>query len=194
MTKPNTPYQLTPGAISPVRENIPLFPSTTSWHHWLLQGFLPKWGSLKNGFAFLQKYSTECIVHLQWNSVGSTDYLYCLNSSVSATFSPSKKVRKWNLHSSQQYREIKGMCSKVLPVLNQWLSIHVVHSYSSVSIEGNTTQSVCHTAPTSDNQQIHKNKPEGFSEAPLYSLSSLALQDIFTYKLSFQEHIWKASR
>lgn len=34
-TKPNIPDQLTPGVTSPVRENIPLFPSTTSWHHWL---------------------------------------------------------------------------------------------------------------------------------------------------------------
>lgn len=72
MTKPNIPYQLTPGVISPIRENIPLLPSTTSWHHWLSQGFLPKWGSLQNGFAFLQKYRTGCTVHFWWNSVGSS--------------------------------------------------------------------------------------------------------------------------
>lgn len=69
MTKPNIPYQLTPGVISSIRENIPLFPSTTSWHQWLLQAFLPKWGSLQNGFAFLQKYRTGSTVHFQWNSV-----------------------------------------------------------------------------------------------------------------------------
>lgn len=90
---PNPTYlnQLTPGVTSPVREKIPLLPSTTSWHHWHLQAFLPKWGSLQNGFAFLQKYRTVSTVHFQCNSVGSTDYLYCLNNSVSATFSPSKK-------------------------------------------------------------------------------------------------------
>lgn len=53
------------------------------------------------------------------------------------------------------------MCSKVLPVLSQGLSIQVVHSYSSV-LQGNTTQSVCHTAPASDNQQIHKEQARRF--------------------------------
>lgn len=108
-------------------------------------------------------------------------------------------LRKWYLHASQ-HREIKGMCSKVIPVLNQGLSIHVLHSYSSVSTVGNTTQSVCHTAPTYLWQPTnpHKYKPGSFSEAPLCSLISVTFQHsnlyIFTHQGSFQEHTWKASR
>lgn len=69
------------------------------------------------------------------------------------------------------------MCSKVFPILSQGLSILSVHSYSSVSTEGNTTQSVCHTAPTSDKKQIHNEKPGGLSEAPMFSFSSVTLWD-----------------
>lgn len=58
-------------------------------------------------------------------------------------------------------RERKGVCSKVLPVPSQGLSIHVVRSYSSV-LQRNTTQSVCHTAPASDNQLIHKEQGRFF--------------------------------
>lgn len=100
MTKPNIPYQPTPGVISSIRENISLFPSATSWHQWLVEAFLPKWGSLQNGFALLQKYRTRSTVHFQWNSVGSTDHLYCLNNSVTATFPPSKKFLKLYQQSS----------------------------------------------------------------------------------------------